>query len=306
MRILVTGGAGFQGSHLVEKWQNMGHQITILNTYSEEADRNISSIAEKTSVVWGSVTDSEIVYKTVRGQDVVVHLAAHINVDESLESPRAFADVNLGGTMNVLEAARRSSARVVFSSSCEVYGSATDGPATENSPLQPHSPYAASKAAADRMCYAYYKSFQVNVTILRPSNVYGDRQKSGKGGAVIPIFANLAADKRPLTVFGTGNQTREYLHVKDLVAAYDLVVNRNDLAGVTINIGTGETPSIRQIAEFVANRADVPLLEQPARPGEVDGFLLDSTVANRLGFTPKVKFWDGLSSYLDGCTVTAK
>ena len=299
MRILITGGAGFQGSHLAEHWREAGHQLTILNTYSEEADRNISYIATETSVVWGSVTDSEIVDKTVRGQEVVVHLAAHINVDESLAAPRAFADVNLGGTMNVLEAARRSGSRVVFASSCEVYGGSEGTPVSENAPLRPHSPYAASKAAADRMCYAYYKSYGVNVTIVRPSNVYGERQKAGRGGAVIPIFARLADAGKPLTVFGTGTQTREYLHVSDLVSAYEVVVNRDDLAGATLNVGTGETPSVKEIAEFIAERAGVSLTYEPARPGEVPGFSLDSTLARSLGFAPTVTFWDGLSRYLE-------
>ena len=126
MRILITGGAGFQGSHLAERWSAAGHGVTILNTYSEEAARNVRAVSAGSEVVWGSVTDNEIVEKTVRGHDVVVHLAARVKGDESLAEPRAFADVNLDGTINVLEAARRSGSRVVFASSCEVYG-ASDG-----------------------------------------------------------------------------------------------------------------------------------------------------------------------------------
>ena len=299
MRILITGGAGFQGSHLAERWSGADHDVTILNTYSEEAARNIRAVSADSEVVWGSVTDNEIVEKTVRGHDVVVHLAARVNVDESLAEPRAFADVNLGGTINVLEAARRSGSRVVFASSCEVYGASDGLPVSETAPLRPYSPYSASKAAGDRMCHAYHMSYGLDVTIVRPSNVYGERQKSGRGGAVIPIFSSLAAAGRPLTLFGTGAQTREYIHVTDLVAAYDAIIGRDDLAGATVNVGTGDIVSIRAIAEFIAERAGVEIAEQPARPGEVPRFSLDSTLARSLGFAPRVKFWDGLGRYLD-------
>ena len=300
MRILLTGGAGFQGSHLAERWLSTGHDITILNTYSDGALENISSFSSEISVVWGSVTDSEVVDKTVRGHDLVMHMAAHINVDESIANPRSFLDVNVGGTLNVLEAVRHTEARMILASSCEVYGHAKKSSVTENAELRPHSPYAASKAAADRMCFAYHMSYGLDVTIVRPSNVYGPRQKSGRGGAVIPIFASLAAEGKPLTVFGSGDQRREYIHVKDLTSAYDLILQRSDLTGVTLNVGTAETPSVKEIAEFISEKKGVPIKHEPPRPGEVPGFALDSSRIKELGFDPQVKFWDGLSSYLEG------
>ena len=300
MRILLTGGAGFQGSYLAERWLSAGHDITILNTYSDGALQNISSFSSEISVVWGSVTDSEVVDKTVRGHDVVVHMAAHINVDESIVAPRGFLDVNVGGTLNVLEAVRQAEARMIFASSCEVYGHAEKSSVTEHAELRPHSPYAASKAAADRMCFAYHMSYGLNITIVRPCNVYGPRQKSGRGGAVIPIFASLATRGKPLTVFGSGVQRREYIHVKDLTSAYDLILQRSDLTGVTLNVGTAETPSVKEIADFISAKKGVPIKHEPPRPGEVPGFALDSSRIKALGFDPQVKFWDGLSSYLEG------
>ena len=179
MRILITGGAGFQGSHLAERCLNAGHQVAILNTFSEEAVGNISQLDKEVTVVWGSITDSEIVEKTVRGQELVVHMAARINVDESIEAPATFLAANVMGTYNVLEAVRRQECRLVYSSTCEVYG-AHDGAVTETSDLRPNSPYAASKAAADRLCFAYAQTYGVDVVILRPCNVYGARQKGGK------------------------------------------------------------------------------------------------------------------------------
>lgn len=298
MRILITGGAGFQGSHLAERWLKAGHEVTLLNTISEDAESNIASFGDRVSVVWGSVTDPEIVEKTVRDHDVVVHMAARINVDESLTDPRSFLDVNIGGTLNVLEAVRKSAARLIHASTCEVYGYGQQSPLSEQAELNPYSPYAASKAGADRMCFAFHRSFGVDVTILRPSNVYGPRQKAGAGGAVIPIFASLAASGKPLKVFGTGEQRREYIHVSDLVTAYDLVLNRSDLAGATVNIGSGETPSIKEIASFIAERSGVSILNEPPRPGEVPGFSLDSSFVTGLGYRPAVGFWDGLERYL--------
>ena len=149
------------------------------------------------------------------------------------------------------------------------------------------------------MCFAYSNSFGVDVTIVRPSNVYGERQKSGRDGAVIPIFTNLANAGKSLKVFGTGQQRREYTHVTDIVQAYDLILRRDDLSGLAINVGSGETPSIVEIASFIAERTGVDVTHEPPRPGEVPGFHLDSSLIRSYGYEPKVEFWDGLSSYLD-------
>lgn len=298
MRIVITGGGGFQGSFLAEKWVKAGHAVTVLNTHSLEANWNLTSVAEDISIVWGSVTDREIVEKTLRGHDVVVHMAARVNVDQSIANPESFVDVNIGGTLNILETVRQTGARMIFASSCEVYGDSDGTSLTEHSELRPHSPYAASKAGADRMCFAYYQSYGTNITILRPSNVYGERQRTGVGGAVIPIFVSLASKGNPLTVFGNGEQRREYIHVSDIANAYDLVLNRSDLSGVTLNVGTGDTPSIKEIAKYIGDKTGVSIVNQPPRPGEVSGFSLDSSAIRKLGFSPQVNLWDGLDRYL--------
>jgi len=213
MKILITGGAGFQGSHLAESLLKKKHQVSILNTYSEIAVKNLSSISDKVNVIWGSVTDKETVEKSVRGHDVVFHLAARINVDESLQDPGAFVSVNVLGTYNVLEAVRKNGNRLILASSCEVYG---DGHSlkkgeklSERAELKPNSPYAASKAAADRMAYSYFKSFGTDVTIVRPFNIYGERQKNGTFGALIPILVAKAMRGEDLTVFGDGSAERD-------------------------------------------------------------------------------------------------
>lgn len=298
MRILVTGGAGFQGGHLTRAWAAAGHDLTVLNTYSAAAAAAAATFPSDVTTVWGSVTDPEIVRKTVREQDAVVHLAAQINVDESNEAPGAFVAANVMGTFNVLEAVRETGARMIYASSCEVYGFGQSEPLTESSELRPHSPYAASKAAADRLAFAYHKTYGIDVTIVRPCNIYGEGQRSGKGGAVIPIFVGRGLAGQPLIVFGDGSQSREFMNVEDIVTAYDLVLGRDDLAGETINFGTGESVTIRKIAELVSQRLDATIVEGPFRPGEVQGFTLNSSKARTLGFSPNIKFADGLDRYI--------
>lgn len=299
MRILVTGGAGFQGSHLVKLWAAAGHRVTVLNTYSDLANRVVADFHPSVNMVWGSVTDPEIVMKSVREQDVVVHLAARINVDESSIDPGAYVTVNVMGTLNVLEAVRKSGGRMIYGSSCEVYGSGQEALLTENSPLLPYSPYAASKAAADRLCFAYFRTYGLNVIIVRPCNIYGEGQRSGKGGAVTPIFVENALNNKPLIIFGDGSQFREYMNIDDLVVAYDLVLGQEELAGETVNFGTGESVTVKSIAELVAGRLGAIVVNGAARPGEVPGFKLDCSKAQIIGFSPRVRFVDGLERYIN-------
>jgi dTDP-glucose 4,6-dehydratase len=298
MRILVTGGAGFQGSHLVEACLSAGHQITVLNTFSPRALKNIEAFVDRTAVVWGSVTDPEIVEKTVRGHEVVFHLAGRIHVDESIDTPVSYLNTNVLGTYNILQAIRKEKARLIFSSSVEVYGASDGEVLTETSPLRPHSPYAASKAAADRLCHAYWTTYGLDVCIVRPCNIYGPRQKAGKGGAVIPIFVEQALAGKPLLVYGTGQQRREYMHVSDLVKAYLLLLERDDVKGETINVGSGERIAIGAIADFIADKLRTSVEHGPARAGEVSEFSLDSSKIKALGFKHEMPFWRGLEAYV--------
>ena len=299
MRILIIGGSGFQGSHIAEACLKAGHRVSVLNTLSETAERNMAPFVKDVPVVWGSVTDSEIVRKSVRGHDLVIHLAARINVDESIHVPYEFLMSNVVGTHNVLEAVRTHSSRLIYASSCEVYGNAiTAARVTETAELRPHSPYAASKAAADRMCFAYWMTYGINVTIVRACNIYGPRQRGGKGGAVIPIFLERALARQPLVVNGTGEQRREYMYIDDLVAAYMCILGRDDLQGEVLNVGTGESPSIKEIAAVISEKLGTRIEHEPMRCGQVMGFSLDSGKARKLGFTPQVTFWDGLERYI--------
>lgn len=302
MKILITGGAGFQGGHLSEFLLSQGHEVTVLNTYSKEIEPNILRIAPKARIIYGSITDRTVVDKSVRGQDVVFHLAANVNVDQSLKDPLSFLEVNLMGTHNILEAVKENHIRLIYASTCEVYG---DGHALkagelldETAEMSPNSPYAASKAAADRWCNAYHKSFGVNVTIVRPFNIFGERQKSGTFGALIPILVRRALKGETLTVFGEGNATRDYLHVSDLVQAYNLVLEHPELSGKAINFASGTNTKVKDIAEYIAKAFGVNIEHGPARPGEVQRFPADISLAKSIGFEPKVGIWEGIDRYI--------
>lgn len=311
--ILVTGGAGFQGSHLTEHLLNEGHRVSVLNTLSKEAKRNLSYVSDATGVfpevVWGSVTDYEVVYKTMRDKDLVFHLAARINTDESLVDVRPFLDVNVYGTFNVLEAAKKLKTKVIFTSTCEVYGQSEEPSSegltvnkkaiVEEINLNPHSPYAATKCAADRLCYAYFKSFSLPIVIIRPFNLFGERQKEGGYGAVVPIFVRRALGKKPLLVHGNGRQTRDFLYISDMVGGYEIVINNFDsLVGQAINIASGKKTSINRIAEKIADYFKVPIKHIKDRPAQVREFTADIRKASELGFKPRVSLVEGLNRYI--------
>jgi len=300
MNILITGGGGFQGSHLAEFLLEQGHAVSILNSHSSTAVSNLSQIADKINIIWGDVNDKEIIDGSVSGQDVIFHLAGYINVDQSLRDPLPFFKVNIFGACNVLEAVRKNKNRLIYVSSREVYGDGEGNkPINEFSELKPNSPYAASKAAADRICYAYFKSYDLDITIVRPFNVYGERQKSGPFGALIPILTAKALKGEDLTIFGDGSPTRDYSHVSDIVRGYNLILNNNSLTGKAINLANGQNVKITDIAEYIAGKFKVNVKYAASRPSEVKHILADISFARSLGFSPQVNIWEGIDRYIE-------
>jgi dTDP-glucose 4,6-dehydratase len=230
-----------------------------------------------------------------------MHLAARINVDESIKDPAAYLDVNIYGTYNILQAVREYGNRLIYASTCEVYG-APEQPRliVEDTEMKPHSPYAASKAGADRLCYSYYKTYGTDVTIARPFNIYGERQKEAGGGAAIAIFVKRVLDGQPIKIFGDGLQTRDYMNIDDLVQAYDLLLHHDGMAGEVFNFGMGVETSIKHIAEYIVKKLDGKIEYCEPRAGEVQSFIGgDITKAKaRLGFQPKVDIWTGIDRYI--------
>ena len=168
----------------------------------------------------------------------------------------------------------------------------------ETAELRPHSPYAASKAAADRLCFAYFKTYGLNIGIIRPFNIFGPRQNESEFGALIPIWVKKAFLGGNLQIFGTGSQTRDYMYIDDAVSAYDLMVRLDNTAGQVYNFGTGIETSIREIAEYIAKKFGVGIDYAEARPGEVTNFCADITKVRKLGFEPKVNIWEGIDKYI--------
>ena len=301
MNILITGGAGFLGTHLVEYWVNMGHQISVLNTKSKRSTEFASAFHSDVEIKWGTVEDYNTVKNSVKGKDLVVHLAAKVNVDQSVVSPRDYFATNIDGTINVLEAARNFGVKVVYESSREVYGDMPNSPVNEGTELKPKSPYALSKASADRICYGYHTSYGLEIMILRSCNVYGANQRAGKLGAFIPRLVEQAINGGELTIYGSGDQKREYIHVSDLVMAHDLLIKKGKFSGDAINIGTNQYYSIKKIAEKIGNRLSSRIVNVQSRQGEIPGFVLDSSLIRSMGFVPRVDFWEGLDNYIDYC-----
>jgi len=300
MKILVTGGMGFQGTHLAQKFYELGHEVTVLNTLTPQALDNQKYLKEKAEVIWGSVTDAEVTGKAMRGKDVVFHLGARVNVDESILQPWETLEVNLRGTFNVLEASRKTGSRIIYASSCEVYGrSASQAPVAETAELRPMSPYAASKAAADRLGFAYFQTYKTPVTIVRFFNIFGERQKERDFGAVIPIFVGKAMRGEALEVFGDGEQSRDYLYISDVLDAYSAVLDHPELSGEVINFGTGLGTRVKDIAEYIAKKFNGKVSYTAARPGETTGMVADFSKAKRLlGWEPKVGIYEGIDRYI--------
>jgi len=294
MRTVVTGGVGFQGSHLIDSLSAQGHFIKVLNTPSRHALDIYETVLKKKKnlrVHWGSVVDKYMTDLVIDGADVVFHFAAKVNVDDSIDDPHLFIKTNVMGTQNVLDSCLKHNVPLIYISSTEVYGGTGDK-------LNPASPYAASKAAADRLCHAYWRTHGMNIKIVRPANVFGPRQKSGKGGAVIPIFFDRAMAGKSLKIFGGGKQTREYIHISDLVRAYELILEDDSLDGMAINVGSGCYYSIKEIAEMIMEIVGKGYIEHvEGRKGEVKSFRLDTSLLDGLGFSPQIHMRDGLEGY---------
>ena len=311
LTIVVTGGAGFIGSTLVEHFLRLGHAVRVLDDFSSGSVHAIRACYNYANFycIKGNVTDLPTVEGIVAGADVVFHLAAQVHVEESILDPRASFDVNSTGTLNVLEAARRSRPQfILYASSTEVYGNAQRTPMDESHPFGPQSPYAAGKAAADRLCAAYHATYQTPVVILRQFNTYGPRQRFKGYSAVIPIFAARLLKGRPPVIFGDGHQARDFHYIDDSVRAYDLLMaGYEPLLGRAINFGTGVETSINELAatmiELAADEWKRPELrsiepvDAAGRPGEVKKFAADITLAKKaLHFEPNVPLREGSKS----------
>ena len=304
-RTLVTGGAGFIGSHVVDLLLELGHEITVV--FDRVKPGNLAHVEGRVEFVHRDIRDLDACIAAVSGVDTVIHLAALINVDHSLEDPSPFYDVNTQGTMNLLEAARRRGPalrKFVMMSTFEVYGQILDGRAVEDETFcDPRSPYAASKYAAERYCLSYAASYDSpEITVVRGANVYGPRQSAQAKGAAIAIFINkILHDKAPI-IFGTGDQTRDYVFVKDTARGIVAAATILGIHGEIINLCSGRDVSMLEIVRKILHELGSELEVQFAdpRPGENIRSCGDPRKAERLlDWYAKKPFSKGLKETIE-------
>lgn len=302
MRCLVTGGAGFIGSHLVEVLLGRGDQVIVLDNFSTGSRANLPE-SHLLEVVEGDVRDSVRVREQMRGVDIVFHMAAEVGNVKSLENPQFDASVNILGTINVLRAALDGGVgKVVYSSSAAIFGEAKSLPVDENHPTNPESFYAVSKLAGEKYALSFALLFKLSTICLRYFNVYGPRQGYSEYASVIPIFAERLSRGLPPLIYGDGEQTRDFVSVHDIVAA-NLLAAANGLAGHVFNIGSGLRTSVNTLAKEIekAMGVDLPLVFEKPRQGEVRHSAADIRKAREmLGYSPAISLEDGLRELVAG------
>lgn len=303
MKALVTGGAGFIGSNLVAGLRDRGIGVRVLDDLSSGYRRNLDGL--DVEFMDGDVRNRDAVDAAVRGCDLVFHLAASVGNKRSIDDPVRDSEINVLGTLNVLEAARHAGVRkVVASSSAGIYGELKTLPIAENHPLEPLTPYGASKLCMEKQCLAYAHVHGLEAVCLRYFNVYGPRQRFDAYGNVIPIFVFNALAGKPIVIFGDGRQTRDFVNVADVVQAN---IKASLAVGVSgaFNIASATQTRIIDLAEQVRNgiSGGVAIEFGDVRAGDVEHSLADiSSAAQAFGYVPQVGLRDGLPEYLAWAT----
>lgn len=297
--IVVTGGAGFIGSHLVERLLHEGHNVIVLDNFSAGRKQNLDHLRDhsRLSVHEIDVADFLAVERFFAGVDWVLHLAALADIVPSIQRPLDYYRANVGGTTSVVEAARKAGVgRFIYAASSSCYGIPDMYPTPETAEIRPQSPYALTKYLGEQVAMHWARVYKLPSLSLRLFNVYGPRSRtSGAYGAVFGVFLAQKLAGKPFTVVGDGTQARDFTFVSDVVEAFIKGVE-SDLSGEIFNIGSGGTYSVNRIVELLGGG----VVHIPKRPGEPDCTFADITKAQRvLGWEPKVSFEDGVSIMLE-------
>jgi UDP-glucose 4-epimerase len=296
--VLVTGGAGFVGSHLVDALRT-DNEVRVFDDFSTGDRGNVPE--EGVEVIDADLRDREALAAATADVDTIFHQAAIVSVDRTVDEPRTSHDINATAALDVLELARDRDARVVLASSCAIYGHPTTTPIPESEPQTPTSPYGLQKAVLDGYARLYADLYGLAAVPLRYFNVYGPRQRDGPYSGVIRVFLRQAREGGPITVHGDGSQTRDFVHVSDVVRA-NLLAATTDEVGVAYNVGTGETISVRRLAEAVRDAvdSDAEIVHVDERPGDIERSVADTTRArDRLGFEAAVGLAEGLADLVE-------
>jgi nucleoside-diphosphate-sugar epimerase len=301
--ILVTGGCGFIGSHLVETLVQRGYKVRILDNLSSGKLENIVSIPPRdVEVLVGDVADRSTVDAAVQGCEYVFHEAAIASVPKSVNDPIGTGKVNYGGTVNVLEASRKHGVRrVVFAGSAAVYGDEATLPKNESMPANPITPYGVDKLASELIGQCYARTFGLEFVSLRYFNVFGLRQDpSSPYSGVISIFCDCLRREIAPTIYGDGLQTRDFIHVADVVQANLLAMEHPEASSKTFNVGTEIATSLLDIVALLNDLTGKSLqsIHQPARSGDIRHSLADISALKSLGWSPTISMREGLAELL--------
>jgi UDP-glucose 4-epimerase len=299
-RYLITGGAGFIGSNLAHALVARGESVRILDNYATGRAGNLAGIAEQVEIVRGDLRDPDAVTHAVRGVEIVLHQAALNSNPRSIKEPEPTNAVNVGGTLCLLEAARRSGVRrVVYASSSSVYGESPVLPKTEDLPVMPMAPYGVSKLAAELYCRVFTRVYGLETISLRYFNVFGPRQlPDSEYAAVIPRFLRcMLAGQRPV-IFGDGEQSRDFTPVANVVAANLCAAEATQGIGEAFNVACGQASTLNQVAGWLneALGTDLPPLHEPPRPADIRHSYASIRQAEQLlGYRPRLTVREGLA-----------
>lgn len=300
IKALVTGGAGFIGSNLVDHLLHQGHQVVVLDNLLSGYRINLTPYPQ-IRFIEGDIRDPQALDEATANCDLIFHMAASVGNKRSIDLPLDDTEVNVLGTVQVLEAARRHRVkRLIFSSSAGIFGELKTLPIDEHHPLDPDTPYGANKLAAEKLCLTYHKLYDLGVASLRYFNVYGRNQRYDAYGNVIPIFAHHIFNQQPITIFGDGEQTRDFINVRDVVQANYRAALAEGVSGV-FNIASGTRISINRLAQMMIaiSGRDVPVEHGQPRPGDVRDSLAEIGAAREaFGFNPSVDLATGLQEYM--------
>ncbi len=304
LRTLVTGGAGFIGSHLVDRLIKEDYEVAVLDDFFSGKMENIKQHLDsgKFSLIKGDVRNLDDIKDAIRDADAVFHLAAIASVPISVENPLLVNDVNVKGTLNLLKASLEAHVeRFIYASSCAVYGESRYLPLDEKHPTSPMSPYAASKLAAEYHCKVFYENYGLNTLCLRYFNVYGPRQVEGFYSGVIMQFVDRLEQGKPPIIYGDGEQTRDFVHVSDVVEANLLALDCQS-SGRVINVGSGRSTAINELARVLiglSGRNDLKPMYMSPRRGDIRNSYADINKAKReLDYRPTVTLEEGLRTLL--------
>ena len=296
--VLITGGAGFIGSNLVKYLIEEGNSVTVLDNFMSGYRSNLK-LFPSIRIIKGDVRDKNVVETAMKGAEIVFHLAASVGNKRSIDNPIMDAEINVIGTLQVLEAVRKEGVRkIVTSSSAGIFGELKTIPIKEDHPIEPDSPYGCTKLCEEKLCLSYSKLYDIEVICLRYFNVYGQNQRFDAYGNVIPIFVFRMLRNEPILIYGDGEQTRDFVHVNDVVQANIKAAEIEGVSGA-FNIASGKRVTINRLVEIISKKNEVKIEYIAERQGDVRHSLADISLAHeKFNYTPNVELEWGIKNYI--------